>query len=221
MNLKLLAGLLPLLLLSVSIGLSTKPEPLPPAADAFANPSPGQAPTAPSPAPATLDPAVAAEYAAFDFSQIFVLPAGPKGLEYTPEARRLDGQKVRLSGSMVRHHHDDPALFLFADQPMVLNVAEYGLADSLPPNAVHVFLPVLPGMAPDWVRQPLTLFGRLELGTRVEKDGRTSQVRLHADHITAADGRTVIEPRRSVLLQPARLRSGQLGTPTLSALKPE
>jgi hypothetical protein len=120
---------------------------------------------------------------------------------------------------MVRQANDDPALFLLTPQPMTLNMAEFGLADDLPPQAVHVVLPVLPGQAPDWVRQPLVLYGRLELGSRQEKDGRISQTRLFADHLTAADGRTLIEPRRSVMLQPARVKSGKL-TP-LSASAPE
>ena len=213
MSLKFLAGLLPLLLLSVSVWQFSKPvsPELPPAA------SPGVSGTA---AP-VLEPAVTEAYTLFNTGLAFVLPAGPKGLEYSAETRSLDGKKVRLTGSMVRHPHEDTSVFLLTEHPVVLNVAEYGLADSLPPNAVHVFLPVLPGMAPDWVRQPLMIYGRLELGTREEKDGRISQIRLYADHITAADGRTVIEPRRSVLLQPARVRSGRLQPHTLSALKPE
>ncbi|MDB6069424.1 MAG: hypothetical protein JWL81_595 [Verrucomicrobiales bacterium] len=205
MNLKILAGLLPLLLLSVSVWLMSKP-------DSQGAPSNDGTPATPTAevGPSALESKIVEAYNAFDFGKIFVLPAGPKGLEYSAVARGFDGKKVRLAGSMVRHLHEDASLFILADQPMSLNVAEYGLADSLPPNAVHVILPVLPGMAPDWVRQPMVIYGTLELGPREEKDGRISQVRLHADHITAADGRTVIEPRRSILLQPARLRSGKL-----------
>ena len=213
MNLKILAGLLPLLLLSVSVWLLSKPD------------SQGASSSAAAPAPpaasSTLESGIAEEYTGLEFSKIFVLPAGPKGLEYSPQARGLDGKKVRLAGSMVRHLHEDAAVFILTDQPMALNVAEYGLADSLPPNAVHVILPILPGMAPDWVRRPLVVYGTLALGPREEKDGRISQIRLHADHITAADGLTLIEPRRSVLLQPARLRSGTLKPSSLPTSNPD
>ena len=213
MSLKFLAGSLPLLVLSVSAWQFSKspvagPQPTPPTVDE----------TTAVPA---LETVVTEAYELFDSGKTFVLPAGPRGLEYSTGARGLDGKNVRISGFMVRHLHDDPAVFLLTEQPTVLNVAEYGLADSLPPNAVHVFLPVLPGMAPDWVRQPIVVYGRLELGTREEADGRISQVRLYADHITAADGRTLIEPRRSVVLQPARVRSGKLTTPILSPNKPQ
>ena len=122
---------------------------------------------------------------------------------------------------MVRHAHDDAAVFLMTPQPMTLNMQEYGLADDLPPNAVHVILPVLPGMAPDWVRQPIVVHGRLELGSRTELDSRVSHIRLYAEQITAADGRTIIEPRRSVLLQPARLKAGKVSLNTLSATSAE
>ena len=213
MSLKFLAGLLPLLLLSVSAWQFSK------------SPVAVPQPTPPSVAGATIVPTletiVPDAYELFDTGKTFVLPAGPKGLEYSPAARGLDGKKVRINGSMVRHLHDDPAVFLLTEQPTVLNVAEFGLADSLPPNAVHVILPVQPGMAPDWVRQPLVLYGRLELGTCEEADGRISQIRLYADHITAADGRTLIEPRRSVVLQPGRVRSGKLAPPTLSSHQTE
>ena len=210
MSLKFLAGLVPVLLLSASVWHFSKPETGMPS-PALAGPE----------VHAALEAATINQYAPFDLGQTFVLPAGPKGLEYSAEARHLDGSNVRLSGYMVRHFHDDAAVFLLIGQPVVLNVAEYGLADSLPPNAVHVLMPILPGMAPDWVRQPLVIYGRLKLGTREEMDGRISQIRLYAEPVTAADGITVIEPRRSVLLQPARIRSGKLKPPTLSALDPE
>lgn len=209
MSLKFLTGSLPVCLLSLSLWQFSKSPPGPPSSSV--------GPRLEAPSVPLLDAATAQAYALFDSARTFVLPAGPRGLEYSPEIRALEGRKVRLSGSMVRHLHDDPAVFLLTAQPMSLNMAEYGLADDLPPHAVHVKLPVIPGMAPDWIRQPIMVYGRLELGPREEQDGRISQVRLYADHITAADGCTLLEPRRSVLLQPARIRSGRLALTTLSA----
>jgi hypothetical protein len=211
MKFKFLAGFFPVLVLAVSAWRFSQPQ--------VASPAPVVTAVAPAAAAPLLSEDQVAQYAPFDIDQTFTLPAGPKGLEYSAAARALDGKPVRISGSMVRQANDDPALFLLTPQPMTLNMAEFGLADDLPPQAVHVVLPVLPGQAPDWVRQPLVLYGRLELGSRQEKDGRISQTRLFADHLTAADGRTLIEPRRSVMLQPARVKSGKL-TP-LSASAPE
>ncbi len=172
--------------------------------------------------PAMVGAEEAGEYAAFEFGKVFKRPAGPKGLEYTEEARVLDGKKVRMSGYMVRHWHEDASVFLFTEHPMVLNVAEYGLADDLPPDAVHVIQEVLPGRAPDWVRQELVVMGRLELGPRQEQDGRVSQVRLHAERITAADGRSVVEVRRPAALQRMRVNAVRTTSPgTLSVTRQE
>jgi hypothetical protein len=212
MNSKLLIALIPLLLLSLSAWRFSLPD-LPAGAPPHAG---GASASAPAPA-AVLEYEVRESYAPFDMEHAFVRPAGPKGLEYRAETRHLEGKKVRVAGSMVRHLHDDAAVFLLTSQPMTLNMQEYGLADDLPPHAVHVILPVLPGMAPDWVRQPLVVYGTLELGSRTELDGRISHLRLAADHITAADGRTLIEPRRSILLQPSRIQSGKVKLETLSA----
>jgi len=217
MSLKYLAGFLPLLLLSVSAWRFSQHDPAA---------LPGQAAaalTAPAPpvAAAPLEAVVTESYQPFSMADTFVVPAGPKGLEFSPVAKALEGKKVRISGRMVRHAHDDAAIFLLTTFPLALNMVENGLADDLPQNAVHVILPVLPGMAPDWVRQPLVVYGTLSLGPRQELDGRISEVRLAADYVTAADGRTVIEPRRSIMLQPARLSAGKVKLQTLSAQKPE
>ncbi len=209
MNAKFLIALVPLLLLSVTAWRFSQSLPVEQSA-------PRSAAAEPPPA-AVLEDAVRQAYAPFESEHTFVLPAGPKGLEYSAETRRLEGKKVRIAGSMVRHLHDDAAVFLMTPQPMVLNMEEYGLADSLPPHAVHVVLPVLPGQAPSWVRPPLVVYGRLELGSRTELDSRISHIRLIADHVTAADGRTFIEPRRSVMLQPARINAGKVKLQTLSA----
>jgi hypothetical protein len=213
MKFKFLAGFFPVLVLALSAWWFSQPQ----AESSAATPPVAAVP----PASPLLEEALVGRFAPYDIGQTFTLPAGPKGLEYSAAARALDGKLVRISGSMVRQANDDHALFLLTPQPMVLNMEEYGLADDLPPQAVHVVLPVLPGQAPDWVRQPLVVYGRLELGGRQEKDGRISQTRLFAEHITAADGRTPIEPRRSVILQPDRVKSGKLSTPPLSASVPE
>ena len=211
MSLKFPAGFLPLLVLLVSAWFMSKPVQV------------ASLPAAPEVAPVAklLEAKDLEAYVPFDIEQTFVLPAGPKGLEYSAGARDLDGKKVRITGSMVGHLHDDAAVFLLTPQPMILNMAEYGLADDLPPNAVHVIMPVLPGMAPDFIPHKLVVYGRLELGNRQELDNRISQIRLFAEHITAGDGLTLLEPRRSVLLQPARVKSGKVNGKTLSAIKPE
>ena len=217
MPLKRLTGILPLLLLAGMAWWLSRPE-----AGAKGAGGRGAEVTEMNEVPKMMGADEAGEYAAFEFGKVFKRPAGPKGLEYTGEARALDGKKVRMTGYMVRHWHEDASVFLFTEHPRVLNVAEYGLADDLPPEAVHVIQEVLPGRAPDWVRQQLVVYGRMELGPRQEQDGRVSQVRLHAERITAEDGRTLVEVRRPVALQRMRVNAVRTATPgTLSVTRQE
>jgi hypothetical protein len=220
MLLKSLTGILPLLMLGVTAWWLSRPEAG--AKGAGGGVAEVKAVEGVKEEPKMIGADEVGEYAAFEFGKVFERPAGPKGLEYTAAARALDGKKVRLTGYMVRHWHDDASVFLFTEYPRVLNVAEYGLADDLPPEAVHVIQEVLPGRAPDWVRQRLVVLGRLELGPRQEQDGRVSQVRLHAERITAEDGRTLVEVRRPVALQRVRVNAVKAATPgTLSVTRQE
>lgn len=150
----------------------------------------------------------ARDYALLPFEELYLLPAGPKGLEFTAKTQSLKGRKVRMDGFMVRHFHEDAGVFLFAGVPAAHNQAEYILAESLPTSLVHVLLPEIPGRAPSWRPQRITVFGTLELGSRQEIDGRLSHVRLVAEHV--ADSRTLepTEVRRPLALQRDRMASG-------------
>lgn len=147
-------------------------------------------------------------YTELKTADIYVLPAGPRGLEFTSRTKSLHGAKVRIEGHMVRHFHEDAAAFLFTDVPASHNQAEYMLADSLPTGLVHVILPVIPGRAPAWRRERITVFGTLDLGSRQEIDGRISHVRLVADYVADAKTQDPIELRRPVALQRDRMASG-------------
>ena len=110
--------------------------------------------------------------------EIYRRPIGPKGLEYTDRSRSLVGHKVRITGYMVRQTAPVPYSLLLAPFAIQLHEREYGLADDLPANTVHVFFargtsPVIPH-----TRGPITLDGVLELGPTEEADGRISHVRL-------------------------------------------
>ncbi|RYD38341.1 MAG: hypothetical protein EOP86_01095 [Verrucomicrobiaceae bacterium] len=146
-------------------------------------------------------------YTPFDFSEVFKLPAGPKGFEYTDKINSLAGGPVRMEGFMVRHLHDDHEVFLFATFPVLLNQKEYGLADDLPANAVHVRMETPKGQAPAWTKEKLLVCGQLDIGPRQEQDGRISHVRLRADMILRASDRTPVDLLRPIVLQPERVNS--------------
>lgn len=163
----------------------------------------------PPQSPPALDPALEGTYETLAFQEIFVSPVGPRGLEYTTKSQRLAGQKVKMTGHMVRHYHDDPRVFLFTATPNTHDQREYMLADSLPVSLVHVFLEARPGQAPDWRPRSITVYGTLETGPQQEVDGRISHVRLHAEHVTEGVTTNLLELRRPIVLQRSRMKSGQ------------
>lgn len=172
------------------------------------SPSAGPQASVPASTPA-LDPALAETYETLGFQEIFVSPVGPRGLEYTAKSQRLDGRKVKMTGHMVRHYHDDPRVFLFTATPNTHDQREYMLADSLPVSLVHVFLEARPGQAPDWRPRSITVYGTLETGPQQEVDGRISHVRLYAEHVTEGGTSNFLELRRPIVLQRSRMKSGQ------------
>lgn len=173
-----------------------------------------QASEEPSPrTPPLIDSSLRASYVAVNLEEIYVKPAGPKGLELTAATQKLHGVKVRISGQMVRHLHDDPRMFLMHPTPLTLIMSEFGLADDLPPSALHVILPDRPGWAPVWTPRPLEVYGTLELGPRQELDGRISHFRLVADHVVDAETGTIPDLMKPIGLQPGRLTRATLASP--------
>jgi hypothetical protein len=156
-------------------------------------------------AAATVDAGMLNAYAHLTFDEIYVLPAGPKGLEFTEKTKGLNGGKVRMEGFMVKHYHDDPAIFLFTAVPAVHNQVEYMLADSLPTSLVHVIMDVRPGDAPVWKPQRITVMGTLETGAHQEIDGRVSHIRLRCEHVVDRRTSTLLELRKPLALQKDRM----------------
>ncbi|MBE2286373.1 MAG: hypothetical protein IAE77_23155 [Prosthecobacter sp.] len=173
-----------------------------PGTQEIATPRPPATPSAPS---------LAEEsrlYTPLRFEDLFVTPAGPRGLSYTTTCQGLAGKAVRMEGHMVRHYHEDTTVFLFTAVPSAHNQAEYLLADSLPTSLVHVIMNVRPGDSPAWRPQRITVMGRLELGPRQEADGRVSHVRLLCDHVADARTLEVVELRKPLALQRDRMVMG-------------
>jgi hypothetical protein len=117
------------------------------------------------------------------FSEFFG-PIGDRGPEYSEKLRALAGRRVRLVGFMAREQVHAPGVFLLTPWPVVVESTGLCYYEDLPPNTVHV-------VAPGSLEQPLpyrpgrlALIGTLEIGPRLEADGRNSTVRLILD----ADG---------------------------------
>jgi hypothetical protein len=146
-----------------------------------------------------------AAYATLELGEILVKPAGPKGLEFTEKAKSMGGKKIQVNGFMVRYPHPDPKLFVFSSTPMVLNFQEYRLADSLPPEAIHVITDVPEGKAFSFYRDEMILLGTIEYGPRTELDGRVSHLRLRLDRALDAKTHTELSLEASLAMQRERL----------------
>lgn len=143
-------------------------------------------------------------YAPLSFDEVFMTPAGPKGLEYTAKIKALDGQKIRVTGFMVRHADIDTRAFLFCATPRAYNEREEGLADSIPPHMFYVTMPVREQDAPAWRGEKMTLYGTLELGSHQELSGRISHLRLRCEAVTNAQNGAVLEVRKPIAFQSGR-----------------
>lgn len=113
------------------------------------------------------------------FSDFFVQPIGPRGLEPTAKLKAAAGQEVRLVGFMVQREQAQAGRFLFTPRPVAMAEHADGEADDLPASTVTVLLPESqrdrvvahqPG--------PLALTGRLEFGPAEDETGRVSWIRL-------------------------------------------
>jgi hypothetical protein len=126
-------------------------------------------------------PAAPVDVTDLAFAEFFA-PIGDRGLEYSAKLRALDGQRVRLVGYMIREPERARGLFRVAASPLNVDPTGACAPDQVPPSAVHVIesssalrlMPYRPGR--------LVLVGRIEIGPRVEADGRNSIVRLIVEH---------------------------------------
>jgi hypothetical protein len=113
------------------------------------------------------------------FSEFFVSPIGPRGLELSDKLKALDGKRVRILGYMAAQDERPPGCFLLTPVPVHLHDHDSALADDLPATTVHVFMPGVSAIG--YTGNLLLLSGTLSLGNRPEPDGRVSLVRLTLD----------------------------------------
>lgn len=145
---------------------------------------------------ARLDSAIVAHYAELSFTNIFITPAGPTGLAYTDEIRKLEGKPVRMTGYMVRTVNKDPDAFMFTRFPVATFFEEYGIVDDVPPNFAVALLKPREGKGSAWQPFAVTVFGKLELGSRNEQDGRISYVRIRSDYVTVGRDFQLLDVQR-------------------------
>lgn len=115
------------------------------------------------------------------FSDFFILPIGPHGLEITQRLSALDGKKVRIKGYMVQQELAKPGFFLLTALPTKTTEADDSMADDLPPSTVFVHVHSNNGQTITHRPGLLEFTGFLSVGPKEESDTRVSSVRLMLD----------------------------------------
>ena len=116
------------------------------------------------------------------FSEFYVMPVGPLGLQPTTKLLGLRGTRVRLVGYMVQAEEPTPGVFMLAPQPVQLAEVADGPADDLPATTVFVHLPADESQRVIAYRAgPWALTGTFELGAQAESNQRVSYTRLRLD----------------------------------------
>jgi len=124
--------------------------------------------------------APAASAVELNFSDFFVQPIGPRGVQPTAKLLAASGQDVRLVGFMVQREQPQAGRFLLTPRPVAMAEHADGEADDLPASTVTVLLPA--SQRERFVAHqpgPLALTGRLEYGPAEDETGRVSWIRLH------------------------------------------
>lgn len=134
------------------------------------------------------------------FQDIHTRPFGPRGLELSEKATRLDGRRVRIVGYMLNQSPPaEDGLFL-SPVPATVGAQDEGLADDVPASALFVRLPdsALARAKRHWVPYlpgPLVFEGTLRLHRHVDPvGGRAVDIQLDVDKAMA---------RRLLKLKPA------------------
>lgn len=114
----------------------------------------------------------------FELRTLFRKPVGPRGLEYSDYARALDGQRVRVSGYMVRFDRVQWGQFMLTTSPVTVADREFGPADELPPDTLFVGLPESLQTVILHRPGPFSIVGTLRLTETETVDGRRYFARL-------------------------------------------
>lgn len=120
----------------------------------------------------------AAPPAPLSFREFFA--PSPRGLKPSTRLLSLDGKRVRLTGFMAQMESPPKGGFYLCAFPVFAAEGGGGTAD-LPPDAVLVVVRSAQGKELEHIPRPLEVTGVLELGARVDEEGRVSRIRILLD----------------------------------------
>jgi hypothetical protein len=111
------------------------------------------------------------------FPEFFDPGPSRRGLKPSARLLGLEGKRVRMVGFMAQMEVPPKGGFFLCAAPVFAGEGGGGTAD-LPPDAVFVIVQSASGKELELVRGPLEVTGVLELGSRVDEDGRVSRIRI-------------------------------------------
>ena len=119
------------------------------------------------------------DIATLEFNELYKMPIGPAGLEFSEKLLNLQNKRVRINGFMAHEDDPTPGIFMLAPRPVNVGEKADGMADDLPANTIFVHMPaqdnhkILNFRPGRW-----SITGRLEIGNKEESSGRVSTVRI-------------------------------------------
>lgn len=142
------------------------------------------------------------------FSDFFVMPVGPRGLDLTDKLRSLNGKRVRILGYMAHRPAQPAGSFLLTPFPVEIHDHDNSLAEDFPVTVVQVSSPSWRGKLVPYSRGLMLLTGVLSVGNQAEIDGRVSLVRLDLDSPTKMIATRPAFDKRTTLKGAEMLRCG-------------
>ena len=124
-----------------------------------------------------------------EFKDFFKLPFGPKGLEISDRLLAVKGRLVVIQGHMVKMEDPGPGVFMLTKNPITLGDEEESLSEDLPASVLNVHF-AADGFIFPYIDGMIRLRGKIEIGQRMENDGRISIERLKLDPGILKDIRT-------------------------------
>jgi hypothetical protein len=80
------------------------------------------------------------EPTSLEFQSFFKMPMGAKGFEVSEKVLQASGQKVRLTGFMVKNEIPTPGAFILSPRPVQMSEHADGDANDLPASVCWVYL---------------------------------------------------------------------------------
>lgn len=115
------------------------------------------------------------------FSDLLEGCVGDRGLTIGQRAKALSGQRVEITGYVVRQETGIPGRFLLTPVPVELHDEHYGLADDLPAATIFVSVRSKEKRMIPYTASAVSISGVLTIGNHEEPDGRVSLFRIEAD----------------------------------------